>query len=90
MRYEQTLRQLEGRNDDNNIARELPNVVPLKVPLETLAQAPKTSQMTLVNSKLYKITAYFLSNIRGFEPSVKEPIFPWHFIYLEVSLRSMD
>ena len=47
--FEETLRHEEGRNDDNKIEMELPDVVPLKVSLSTLADCPKASQMTLIN-----------------------------------------
>ena len=58
----------------------------------TLADCPKTSQMTLINQKLYKVTANFVPNQRGFEPKIPEDqrIFDWHFIHIEVSQRSKD
>jgi hypothetical protein len=48
--------------------------------------------MTLINQKLYKVTANFVSNDRGFEPCIPDErrIFDWHFIHIEVSQRSKD
>ena len=87
MTFEETLRHEEGRNDDNKIEMELPDVGPLGVSLSTLADCPKASQMTLINQKLYKVTAYFVSNHRGFEPKMPrdQRMFDWHFVYVEVA-----
>ena len=46
--------------------------------------------MALVNQKLYKVTLYFVVNLPSFKPSNPQPMFPWHFIQLELSLRAMD
>jgi hypothetical protein len=64
----------------------------LKVSLATLASCQKASRMTVVNQKLYKVTAYFVSSQRGFEPSVPaaQRIFDWHFMYIEVAHRQSD
>jgi len=66
---------------------EISDVVTLKVSLSTLADCPKASQMTLINQKLYKVTAYFVSNHRGFEPKMppEKRMFDWHFVYVEVA-----
>lgn len=71
-RFEEMLRHEEGRNDDGKIEMELPHVASLQISLVTLADCPKTSQMTLINQKLYKVTANFVSNQRGFEPKIPE------------------
>ena len=91
-RFEEMLRHEEGRNDDAKIDMELTNVASLQISLVTLADCPKTSQMTLINHKLYKVTTNFVSNQRGFEPKIPEAqrIFDWHFIHVEVSQRSKD
>jgi len=67
-------------------------VASLKISLATLADCPKTSRTTLINQKPYKVTAYFVSNQRGFEPQLPQGqrMFDWHFVYLEVAHRSTD
>lgn len=92
LKFKQMLRTLEGREDDNKIEMEIKDVSILNVSLLTLADCPKTSQMTLINQKLYKVTAHFVSNHRGFEPKMPSEarIFEWHFVYLEVAHRAND
>lgn len=48
--------------------------------------------MALINQKLYKVTAYFVSGHRGFEPKMasESRMFEWQFIYVEVSHRASD
>ena len=86
------LRHEEGRDDDGKVEMELRNVASLKIALTTLAGCPKTSQMTLLNQKLYKVTAYFVKAQRGFEPKLPQSqrMFDWHFAYIEVAQRSSD
>jgi hypothetical protein len=86
------LRQLEGREDDDKIQMEIKDVSTLNISLITLADCPKSSQMTLINQKLFKVTAHFVSNHRGFEPKMPSNtrIFEWHFVYVEVSHRAND
>ena len=43
------LRHEEGRHDDDKVEMELKDVAALKIPLTTLAECQKTSQMTLIN-----------------------------------------
>ena len=47
--FEETLRHQEGRNDDRKIQMEIEDVTTLKVSLQTLADCPKASNMTLIN-----------------------------------------
>ena len=49
MRFEEMLRHEEGRHDDDKVEMELKDVAALKIPLTTLAECQKTSQMTLIN-----------------------------------------
>jgi len=71
---------------------EIKDVAGLQIDLPTLADCPKTSQMTLINQKLYKVTAHFVSNHRGFSPKMPSDarIFEWHFVYVEVAHRAND
>lgn len=91
-RFQEILRQEEGRGDDQNIQMELRDVLSLQVPLATLASSPKASQVTVINQKLYKVTAYFVAGHPGFQPSVAlaNRLFEWHFIYVEVAHRQSD
>ena len=92
VKFQQMLRQLEGREDDDKIDMEIKDVSTLNISLLTLADCPKTSQMTLINQKLYKVTAHFVSNHRGFDPKMPSDsrIFEWHFVYVEVAHRAND
>jgi hypothetical protein len=67
-RFEDLLRHEEGRSDDHKIDMELKNVQALQVSLAALAECKKASQMTLINQKLYKVTAYFVKQHRDFKP----------------------
>jgi hypothetical protein len=49
VKFQQMLRQLEGREDDDKIDMEIKDVSTLNISLLTLADCPKTSQMTLIN-----------------------------------------
>ena len=91
-KFRQILRQLDGRDDDNKIEMEIKDVSSLSISLLTLSDCPKTSQMTLINQKLYKVTAHFVSNHRSFEPKMPADhrIFEWHFVYIEVAHRAND
>ena len=46
--------------------------------------------MSIINQKLYKVTAYFVANVRNFEPKQAQRIFDWHFVFLEIAQRSVD
>ena len=70
--FEEMLRHEEGRWDDHRVQTELTDVAALKISLATLADCPKTSRTTLINQKPYKVTAYFVSNQRGFEPALPQ------------------
>jgi len=61
-RFQELLRHEEGRSDDQKIKLEITDVTALKVSLATLAECLKVSQLTLVNQRLYKVTAYFVKN----------------------------
>jgi hypothetical protein len=89
-RFEETLRQQEQRTDDHRIEREMARLTDLQISLEALNECPRYSQMALVNQRLYKVTLYFVVNLPSFKPSKDQPVFPWHFIYLELSLRAQD
>ena len=91
-KFQQMLRQLEGREDDDKINMEIKDVSSMSISLLTLADCPKTSQMTLINQKLYKVTAHFVSNHRGFEPKMPKDlrIFEWDFVFIEVAHRAND
>jgi hypothetical protein len=49
LKFQQMLRQLEGREDDDKIQMEIKDVSTLNITLITLADCPKSSQMTLIN-----------------------------------------
>lgn len=78
------LRHSDGRSDDSKIEMELKDLAALKVSLAMLAGSQKASQMTLINQKLYKITAYMIKGQRGFEPKLPQAqrMFDWQFIYV--------
>lgn len=90
--FEEMLRHEEGRETDDNIQMEIKDVAAMMIPLTTLANCPKTSINSILNQKPYKITAYFVFNQPGFEPSIPEAnrMFDWRFIYLEVMHRTAD
>ena len=46
--------------------------------------------MSIINQKEYKVTAYFVQNVRGFEPKLPQTIYEWHFVFLEIAQRSVD
>ena len=71
---------------------ELRDVASLKIALIALAGCQKTSQMTLLNQKVYKVTAYFVKGQKEFEPKLppSQRMFDWQFVYIEVAQRSSD
>lgn len=86
------LRNEEGRDTDSNIKKEIEDVKALKIPLTKLAESPKASLDSIINQKPYKITAYFVFNHSGFQPSIPEDkrMFDWHLVFVEVIHRTKD
>lgn len=60
----------------------------LGITLNTLAECEKMTQVSIVNRKVFKITCYFVNNLKNLKVRVqKEKVFDWQLIYVEAESR---
>lgn len=89
--FEQILKNEENRDNQTSVELEIRDLQALHISLQILSNSPKVSEYTTFNNKLFKVTAYFVSE-GGFEPRTPQDqrLFSWSLIYLEIAQRASD
>ena len=80
------------RADEHDlIDTEFPQVKPsLGVNLNVLAECQKHTQIQIINRKVFKVTCYFVNNLKNIKllPLSQEKQFDWQIIYVEAETRT--
>ena len=58
--------------------------------LNVLAECQKSTQISIINRKIYKVTCYFVNNLKNIKllPLAQERQFDWQIIYVEAETRT--
>jgi hypothetical protein len=86
------LQKHKQRLDEHDlIDTEFPQVKPsLGINLNVLAECQKSTQISIINRKIYKVTCYFVNNLKNIKllPLPTERQFDWQIIYVEAETRT--
>jgi hypothetical protein len=80
-------RQQVDRHD--MLENELADPKALGITLNVLAECEKTTQVSIINRKVFKITCYFVNNLKNLKLRAlsSEKLFDWQLIYVEAESR---
>ncbi len=84
-------KQKQRADEHDLIDTEFPLVKPsLGVNLNVLAECQKYAQIQIINRKVYKVTCYFVNNLKNIKllPLAQERQFDWQIVYVEAETRT--
>ena len=84
-------KQKQKADENDLIDTEFPQVKPsLGVNLNILAECQKHTQIQIINRKVYKVTCYFVNNLKNIKllPLAQDRHFDWQIVYVEAETRT--
>lgn len=77
------------QNNSDQVSLQVPEPELLGIERAQLQDCEKTSVVTLIGQRSFKVTCYFVNFLRNFS-KVRDAMFDWQVIYLEAYLSTLD